>query len=146
MLVGHIGVNVTDLDRSIEFYRRVFELDLLQAPDPADPHRYARLTRDGVLVLTLWPQSEGSFRADSPGLHHLAFQAQDPAEIERARGVLEQLGASFAYDGVVPHREGADSGGIFFYDPDGTRLEISSAHAPLTAPAPSGEAPTCGFF
>jgi lactoylglutathione lyase len=146
MFVGHVGVNVTDLDRSITFYRRVFGLDLPQAPDPADPHRYARLTRNGDLVLTLWPQSEGSFRSDTPGLHHLAFEVATPAEVEQARAVLEELGARFAYDGVVPHRDGAESGGLFFFDPDGTRLEISTDHALTTAPAPSGTAPTCGFF
>jgi catechol 2,3-dioxygenase-like lactoylglutathione lyase family enzyme len=146
MFVGHVGVNVTDLDRSITFYRRVFGLDLAQVPDPADPHRYARLTRNGELVLTLWPQSEGSFRSDTPGLHHLAFEVATPAEVEQARAVLEELGARFAYDGVVPHRHGAESGGLFFFDPDGTRLEISTDHAPTTAPAPSGTAPTCGFF
>lgn len=146
MFVGHVGVNVTDLDRSVAFYQRVFGLDLPQAPDPTDPRRYARLTRGGELVLTLWPQSEGCFRSDTPGLHHLAFQVETSAEIEQARAVLEELGARFAYDGVVPHRDGAESGGLFFLDPDGTRLEISAKHAPVTAPAPSREAPTCGFF
>jgi lactoylglutathione lyase len=146
MFVGHVGVSVTDLDRSIAFYQRVFGLDLPQAPDPADPHRYARLTRDGELVLTLWPQSEGSFRPGTPGLHHLAFQVEKPAEVEQARAALEELGARFAYDGIVPHRDGAESGGLFFLDPDGTRLEISTEHAPVTGPAPSGAAPTCGFF
>lgn len=77
MFVGHVGVNVTDLDRSIAFYQRVFGLGLPQAPDPADPHRYARLTWDGELVLTLWPQSEGSFRSDTPALHHLAFRGRE---------------------------------------------------------------------
>ena len=146
MFVGHVGVNVTDLDRSIAFYQRVFGLDLPQAPDPADPHRYARLTRDGELVLTLWPQSEGTFRSDTPGLHHLAFQVETPAEVEQVHAVLEELGARFAYGGVVPHRDGAESGGLFFLDPDGTRLEIAAMHPPVTAPAPSGAASTCGFF
>ena len=94
MFVGHVGVNVTDLDRSIAFYQRVFGLDLPQAPVPADPHRYARLTPDGELLLTLWPQSEGSFRSDIPGLHHLAFQVErrrrsvGPCRTRGARGAL----------------------------------------------------------
>lgn len=146
MLTGHVGLNVTDLDRSIDFYRRIFDLELLNQPDPADPHRYARLGHGDRLVLTLWPQSTGTFAADTPGLHHLAFEAPGPDEIRRAQSVLEQIGAEFAYEGVVPHRDGADSGGLFFHDPDGTRLELSTAHAPLTAAAPSGTAPTCGFF
>lgn len=146
MQTGHVGINVTDLDRSIAFYRKVFGLELLNRPDPADPHRYARLGHDGQLTLTLWPQSTGTFSGDTPGLHHLAFEAADPEQIHRAQAALAQIGAEFAYDGVVPHRDGADSGGLFFFDPDGTRLEISAAPAPLTAAAPSGAAPTCGFF
>lgn len=146
MFVGHVGVNVTDLDRSIAFYERVFGLEATVAPDRADPRRYARLTRDGALVLTLWPQASGSFDGATPGLHHLAFQVATAAEVEQARAVLEELGARFAYEGVVPHRDGAESGGLFFFDPDGARLEITTEHAPLTAPAPSGAAATCGFF
>jgi hypothetical protein len=44
----------------------------------------------------------------------------------------------------IQRREGAASGGIFFFDPDGIRLEIFT---PTGADvAPSGTAPTCGFF
>jgi lactoylglutathione lyase len=146
MQTGHVGLNVTDLDRSIAFYQKVFGLELLNEPDPADPHRYARLAHDGKLILTLWPQGTDTFNADSPGLHHLAFAADGPDQVKQAQAALEEIGAQFAYQGVVPHREGADSGGLFFFDPDGTRLEISTANAPLTAAAPSGTAPTCGFF
>ncbi|MEM7516914.1 MAG: VOC family protein, partial [Planctomycetota bacterium] len=59
---------------------------------------------------------------------------------------LEARGVSLLHDGVVAHGEGAASGGIFFEDPDGTRLEVFTSagvegHAPATAGAPS-----CGFF
>ena len=50
------------------------------------------------------------------------------------------------YDGVVPHGEGASSGGVFFTDPDGIRLEIYAPSGADTAPAPTQGAPTCGFF
>ncbi|MEV5257368.1 VOC family protein [Streptomyces anulatus] len=59
---GHIGLNVTDLDRSLAFYREVF------------------------------------------------------------------------------------SGGIFFSDPDGIRLEIYAPTGADPADAPTSGAPTCGFF
>lgn len=146
MIVGHVGVNVTDLDRSVAFYQRVFGLRLLSASTPGSQQRYALLGDDRTPTLTLWQQSAGSFRPDTPGLHHLAFQVDTAAELLQAREVLEEIGARFAYDGIVPHHEGASSGGLFFFDPDGTRLEISAEHAPVTAPAPSGAAPTCGFF
>ncbi|MEV6521613.1 VOC family protein [Longispora sp. NPDC051575] len=141
---GHVGLNVTDLDRSLDFYRQVFALDVLgTSPDP--DRRYAFLGVDGTLLITLWQQSTGEFDARRPGLHHLAFQVPDIAAVRRAEATLRALGAAISHDGIVPHGEGAGSGGVFFADPDGTRLEI---YAPSGAegPAPTPGAPTCGFF
>jgi catechol 2,3-dioxygenase-like lactoylglutathione lyase family enzyme len=145
MKTGHVGLNVTDLDRSTDFYRRVLALDVVRASEPGDPHRFAMLGRDGELVLTLWQQSTGAFRTDAPGLHHLSFEVADAESVRQAETTLKEIGATFAYEGVVPHREGSASGGIFFHDPDGTRLEIYTSRADFTAPAPSDGA-TCGFF
>jgi lactoylglutathione lyase len=49
------------------------------------------------------------------------------------------------HDGVVAHAEGSASGGVFFTDPDGIRLEI---YAPTGSEghAPHQDGPTCGFF
>ncbi|MFE7191169.1 VOC family protein [Kitasatospora sp. NPDC057541] len=144
---GHVGLNVTDLTRSTAFYRRVLGLELVN--EGTDPERrFAFLGRDGRPVLTLWQQSEGSFPTGAPGLHHLSFQVDSLDEVRAAEALLRELGASFTYDGVVPHREGAASGGIFFTDPDGIRLEIyTPAGVDATgAPAPTESAPTCGFF
>ncbi|MFF8770003.1 VOC family protein [Kitasatospora sp. NPDC015120] len=144
---GHVGLNVTDLARSTAFYRRVLGLEPI-GEGADDEHRFAFLGRDGRLVLTLWQQSEGSFPTGAPGLHHLSFQVESLDEVLAAEALLRELGASFAHDGVVPHREGAASGGIFFTDPDGIRLEIyTPAGVDATgAEAPTGSAPTCGFF
>ncbi|MFF7453646.1 VOC family protein [Kitasatospora sp. NPDC008115] len=144
---GHVGLNVTDLARSTAFYRDVLGLELVK--EGTDPeHRFAFLGRDGRLVLTLWQQSEGTFPTGAPGLHHLSFQVDSLDEVRAAEAVLRGLDASFAYDGVVPHGEGAASGGIFFTDPDGIRLEIyTPAGVDATgAEAPTKSAPTCGFF
>jgi lactoylglutathione lyase len=97
-------------------------------------------------VLTLWEQSAGTFATDRPGLHHLSFEVADVDAVRRAETVLRGLGVDFAYDGIVPHGEGAASGGVFFTDPDGVRLEIYSPSGADMAPAPTPAAPTCGFF
>ncbi|HZG03259.1 MAG TPA: VOC family protein [Streptomyces sp.] len=142
---GHIGLNVTDLDRSRAFYQRVFGFEVAHEGRDGD-RRWTFLARDGQLVVVLWQQSEGVFETGRPGLHHLSFQVDSVEEVKAAEAVLREVGASFAYDGVVPHGEGVSSGGIFFTDPDGIRLEIYSPSGADTAPAPSGTAPTCGFF
>ncbi|MEV4673192.1 VOC family protein [Actinomadura sp. NPDC049382] len=142
---GHVGLNVNDLDRSLPFYLRVFGFEV-QAESKDPSRRWAFLGRDGRLVLTLWEQSDTTFATRSAGLHHLSFQVETIDEVKAAERVLRDLGAELVHDGVVPHGEGVSSGGIFFTDPDGTRLEIYAPTGADTAPAPSGAAPTCGFF
>lgn len=143
---GHVGLSVTDIDRSLAFYRHVFGLDLAGSGGDGD-RRFAFLAAgDGTLVLTLWQQAAAGFDARGAGLQHLSFQVESIDDVRAAEQRLRDTGATFAYDGVVPHAEGADSGGIFFHDPDGIRLEIYTAAGAGDAAAPSGDAPTCGFF
>ncbi|WP_280270064.1 VOC family protein [Nocardia wallacei] len=144
LATGHIGLNVTDLDRSVDFYRRALGFEQLGAGD--GEQRYAFLGADGQLRLTLWQQSDGEFSPKTPGLHHLSFQVDTLDEVRAVESVLKELAVTFAHDGVVAHGEGASSGGIFFSDPDGIRLEVYAPRGAESAPAPSGAAPTCGFF
>ncbi|MET9691809.1 VOC family protein [Streptomyces sp. NPDC006514] len=142
---GHVGLNVTDLERSLAFYRGALDFEVL-GEGKEEGRRFAFLGRDGELVLTLWQQAEGAYAPTAAGLHHLAFSAGAIEEVREYEARLHDLGVEFAYEGVVAHREGAASGGIFFHDPDGTRLEISVPTGAEGAPAPTESAPTCGFF
>ncbi|NYI97598.1 catechol 2,3-dioxygenase-like lactoylglutathione lyase family enzyme [Streptomonospora nanhaiensis] len=145
MKTGHVALNVTDLARSTAFYREVFGLEVLAERTEGD-QRFALLGDDGALTLALWQQSAGAFPTGRPGLHHLSFEVPDIAAVREAEAVLRRLGVTFAYDGIVPHGEGASSGGVFFTDPDGVRLEIYAPSGADTAPAPTPGSPTCGFF
>jgi lactoylglutathione lyase len=142
---GHIGLSVTDLDRSIAFYQEVLDLEVIQR-SADDSRRFAFLGAGGRLFLTLWQQSETAFDPRRAGLHHLAFQVPTLEAVQAAEAKLRARGVIPRYDGVVPHREGADSAALFFEDPDGIRLEIYSptGAAGLAAPVPG--APSCGFF
>jgi lactoylglutathione lyase len=142
---GHVALNVTDLARSTAFYRTVFSFDVLAERTDGE-QRFALLGQDGALVLALWQQSTGTFVTDRPGLHHLSFEVADIEAVRRAEAVLRELDVTFAYDGIVPHGEGTSSGGIFFSDPDGARLEIYAPSGAAGAPAPTPGSPTCGFF
>ncbi|MEU6285321.1 VOC family protein [Streptomyces sp. NPDC047028] len=146
---GHTGLNVTDLDRSLAFYRDVLGFTLL-AEGKEDGRRHAFLGDgdgdSGEPVLTLWQQAQESYDGDRAGLHHLAFTADSVERVRAYETALRAAGVRFAHEGVVAHREGSASGGIFFHDPDGTRLEISVPDGAEGAPAPHATAPTCGFF
>ncbi|MGF7031143.1 catechol 2,3-dioxygenase-like lactoylglutathione lyase family enzyme [Paenibacillus mucilaginosus] len=145
MKTGHVGLNVADLDRSAAFYRRVFGFQEKYRSDEAG-REFAFLGDDSGLVITLWQQSEGTFDAGRPGLHHLSFEA---ASVEQIRSIEEGLradGVELIYDGIVPHGETANSGGIFFLDPDGIRLEIYVPEGVQGHAHTHTEGPACGFF
>jgi catechol-2,3-dioxygenase len=142
---GHIGLSVTDLDRSLEFYQDVLGLELIQRADAPD-RRFAFLGAGGRLFLTLWQQSRAGFDPHLAGLHHLAFQVPTLDAVEAAEAKLRARGQTPRYDGVVPHREGAESAALFFTDPDGIRLEIYSPTGAAGLAAPVAGAPSCGFF
>ncbi|MFI6509617.1 VOC family protein [Streptosporangium sp. NPDC050855] len=145
LVTGHVGLNVTDLERSLAFYRTVFDFEVMAEGSETD-RRWAFLGRDGRLLVTLWQQSEGTFGVNTPGLHHLSFQVDTIDEVNATAEVLRGLGAEFAYEGVVPHGEQGVSGGVYFTDPDGIRLEIYAPTGADPAAAPVPGAPTCGFF
>jgi len=142
---GHIGLNVTDLDRSLAFYRDVLGFEVIGEGKEED-RRYAFLGTEGQLVLTLWQQAAGAYDSGRAGLHHLALEVDTVEQVRSHETALRGYGVEFAYEGMVAHREGSASGGIFFHDPDGTRLEIYTPSGAEEAHAPSASAPTCGFF
>ncbi|MCI0709702.1 MAG: VOC family protein [Chloroflexi bacterium] len=141
---GHIGLNVSDLDRSKQFYQQVFGFDVVMESE--EPERqFAFLGHDSNIVLTLWQQSSGRFTKNQPGLHHLSFQVSSIDDVQHVEHRLRDMNVHFLYDGVVPHAEGASSGGIYFEDPDGIRLEIFTTTGAEDFNAPS-HGPSCGLF
>ena len=145
MPAGHVGLNVSDLTRAREFYCKIFGLSVLNQSD-AEGHQFAFLGDKEQIVLTLWQQSAGRAGYKQPGLHHLSFQAASVEQVQHAEAELKKMGIKFHHQGIVPHAEGADSGGIYFEDMDGLRLEIyaPSGVKALDSHAPHG--PSCGFF
>ncbi|WP_378732141.1 VOC family protein [Nocardia brasiliensis] len=145
LVTGHIGLNVSDLDRSVDFYRRALGFEQLAASTDGE-QKWAFLGADGKLLVTLWQQSAAAFSAETAGLHHLSFQVDTIDQVRAVEAALREQSVPFVYDGVVAHGEGVASGGIFFVDPDGIRLEVYAPSGAECAPAPTGAAPTCGFF
>jgi lactoylglutathione lyase len=151
---GHVGINVTNLERSKQFYQAVLGLEVL-GESAEEGKRFAFLGNPDVasedfldrLALTLWEQSTGRFATAQPGLHHLAFHVASVVEVEQVRSQLEGMGVELLYDAkIVPHSEDVSSGGIFFVDPDGIRLEVCAPAGVPREHAVAGAAPSCGFF
>lgn len=145
MQLGHIGLNVTNAELSRDFFVAALELEVLHESSEAG-RRYVFLGRSGEISLTLWQQSTGRYFSTQPGLHHLAWQAESMDEVRAVEARVRALGAPLLYDGIVPHAEGASSGGVFFEAPDGLRIEVFAPQGVGELDAPTPGHSSCGFF
>ena len=119
MSIGHVHLKVTDLARSIAFYRDVMGFDLTQRyGDQA-----AFLSAGGYhhhIGLNTW-FSKGATAAPkrNPGLFHVAFLYPD--RVALAQALKSVLDAGVAIEGAADH---GVSEAIYFSDPDGNGIEI----------------------
>jgi glyoxylase I family protein len=130
--VHHIDLVVSSLERSLAFYR-----DLL---GPLGYHRLGEV--EGERGETIWylsgPGSSVGLRqaqtqSDQPydryrvGLHHLAFEASSRAGVHERTEWLRSQGAEIE-SGPEEYTYSPGYYAVFFYDPDGIKLEI--VHVP----------------
>lgn len=119
MSIGHVHLKVTDLNRSIAFYRDVMGLDVTKScGDQA-----AFLSAGGYhhhIGLNTWFSKNGPpAPRRSAGLFHVAFLYPDRAALAQAfKSVLD---AGVEIEGAAYH---GVSEAIYFSDPDGNGIEI----------------------
>ncbi|RXK08129.1 VOC family protein [Halarcobacter bivalviorum] len=145
MTVGHIGINVNNLEISKKFYIALFDFEVIAESKEAG-RKYAFLGNNGELLLTLWEQSDKKFSDSTAGLHHLAFVLKDMEELKSFEEKIEKLNIEKIYENVVAHSKGAESGGLYFLDPDNTRLEVYVKKGLKGYKPAKSNASSCGFF
>jgi catechol 2,3-dioxygenase len=123
--IGHVHLKVSDLERSIAFYRDVLGMDLQQRyGDQA-----AFLSFDGYhhhLGLNTWHSAGGPRPApDATGLYHTAFLYPD--RVALARAVKRVIAAGVALEGAADH---GVSEAVYLSDPDGNGIELYRDRAP----------------
>ena len=136
---SHIGIAVSDLDRSLAFYRDVFEFTELYRMDFSNNEvaatmeqegafRSAMLVRGDVRVeLLQWvdvPVTGGGKKPMTElGFTHLSFRVEEIDELTEA--VLAHGGAVHPQTLSYVGPEGSTQTGLLYYtDPDGTRIEV----------------------
>ena len=118
--LDHVGLKVTDMDKTLDFYQRL-GLTLLRTAGPhADGGRSA-VMQAGDQELNIFSSPElVSTRVDNPvGMDHLCFVV-DAASIDAVVAGLRQAGIDVV-KGPEKRRDGA---ALFAHDPDGVRVEL----------------------
>ncbi|HZQ49941.1 MAG TPA: VOC family protein [Candidatus Dormibacteraeota bacterium] len=140
--IHHAGITVSDMERSLGFYRDLLgmreladtrltrpEIATLLGTDEIDVRIVNLDTNDGRIVELLQYSAPRGHRVEytsrDPGSGHIAFAVND---LDRIREGIEATGASVISRDVV---NAADSEGIFAHarllyvrDPDGMILEL----------------------
>jgi catechol 2,3-dioxygenase-like lactoylglutathione lyase family enzyme len=146
MRIQHVGLVVSDLDRSRAFYAG--PLGLEEVPRPANFTFHGAWFRFGGTELHLLSDAHatgGAGQAD-PGAgkergmtHHLAFEVDD---LDAACARLAEHGVALE-GGPMPRGDGYVQ--VFFLDPDGHVLELfqltgeDQSNAPERAPVRNGQ-------
>ena len=129
--VDHFDLVVSDLERSLSFYRQLLgPLGYIRESEIVGERgeRVVYLGGPGAVSVSLrQAQMPGGYDRYQVGIHHLAFEAPSREMVdERLRWVREQ-GLEIENDPKeYTYRPGYYAG--FFYDPDGIKLEI--VHVP----------------
>jgi catechol 2,3-dioxygenase-like lactoylglutathione lyase family enzyme len=116
-MIDHLGIEVSDLERSAAFYDAVFfAIGVRRMHDGEHAIAY------GVLAPTFWIVTRG--RAPAPGYGHVAFRASGRVAVDSAYAAgLANGGRDDGAPGPRP-RYGPLYYAAYLLDPDGLRVEV----------------------
>jgi catechol 2,3-dioxygenase-like lactoylglutathione lyase family enzyme len=111
----HIHLFVTDLDRSLRFYREVFGLEEMFRDGPTTVFLRPPNTAD-TITLNEVPEKAGK----AGGVDHFGFRLADKSQLDQAIAAVEKAG------GRLLDRGERGEGDRFAYvaDPDGYTIEL----------------------
>jgi catechol 2,3-dioxygenase-like lactoylglutathione lyase family enzyme len=137
--VHHVGITVSDLDRSLEWYGRILGLmesmrsggsgpevsEIMQVPDADVTAVFLRVGDVFVELLQHKPSGRPfDRRNDDTGAVHVCFLVDD---VDAAYAALKEEGVSLNAPPLHPTEGALEGWGvIYFRDPDGIQLECFS--------------------
>jgi len=127
--INHVDLTVSELDRSIAFYRQLLEPLGFTEFDRYPSYRGT----EEVVYFRFGDQYLGLRRADGGehhyyevGIEHIAFFVDTRKEVDEAYERSVAMGAEIHYPPELD-RDIDDYYGMFVFDPDGMRVEVACA-------------------
>ena len=129
--IHHVNLAVTDVERSLAFYRELLGPLGLEEDSRYRSYRGTEevvYLRYGEQLLGLRPADGGEHRYYEVGIEHLAFYVDEPDEVDEAYQRCLSMGATVHF----PPEDDRDIEGhyeLFVFDPDGIRVEVACGPA-----------------
>ena len=117
--IGHIVLNVTDVERSTKFYRDVVGFQVSRyRPDGTGAFLTCGIVHHN-LALFKAPAGAQPKEKEQIGLNHFAFKVENYQVLQEAHTRLVESGA--VIDHIVDH---GMTRSVYFLDPDGLKMEL----------------------
>jgi len=126
--IAHIQLTVSDMKRSIPFYRRLFTEFGMTLVSDTPSSLYGVGGRTGIVLSPASPEyAQESFKQRHPGLHHFCIRVRSYEDVDEVYAIAKELGANIVH---APEIDGFAPGyySVLFEDPDGIRIEVN--HVP----------------
>ena len=119
--VHHVALISSDVERTVEFYQDLLEFPLTEMFENRDyggsTHFFFDIGNGNALAFFDLPGLDlGPYAEVLGGLHHLAI-SMPPDRWQRVKDNLDEAGVDYAH---------VDGSSLYFFDPDGARLELIS--------------------
>lgn len=122
--LSHIEINVSDLEKSFEFYS--FVLGFMGYKIFQDWNKGKSWKKWNTYIVIVQAEKrylDHLFNRKNVGLNHLAFFAPSKEKVDELREKLKNRSARLLYEERFPYAAGEDMYSIFFEDPDRIKLE-----------------------
>lgn len=117
--IGHVVLNVTDVERSAKFYRDVVGFQVSRfRPDGSAAFLTCGVVHHNLALFRAPPGARPAEKG-AIGLNHFAFRVDDYAALQAAHRRL--VAANAAIEQVVDH---GMTRSVYFRDPDGIEMEL----------------------
>jgi glyoxylase I family protein len=119
--IAHVAVTVSNLERSVPWYERLFDGKAVLDEDTGPFHHVVWMLGTTLFGIHQFPKPDSTepFNEHRPGLDHVGFGVSSRAELEQWQSRLDDLG--IAHGGIVDAPYGS---GLSFRDPDNIALEL----------------------
>lgn len=126
-MLHHIEINVSDLERSKEFYAALLpELGYAEYQNWPQGFSYRYGGTYLVFVQTEEQFLQVPYHRKTVGLNHLAFYAKSRDEVDRLTLMMKEKGAPILYENRYPYAGGPEHYAVFMEDPDRLKIEIAA--------------------
>lgn len=135
-MIGHLGVNVSDLKRAKAYYDLIMpllEFEPFLSHDDQFAYRPAN-GKPGTYLFFYPARQPGAFSRHQVGLQHLAFMVRSRAAVHQVYDNVLRLGSPILYPPQAFPQYHAGYYAMFWLDPEGFMLEAVCHREPASPP------------